>query len=61
MFIDGPHHDEEARKQKDTQERKKLGDLGYLVIVIRYDALMEAQIAAHVDIFGPGIHAAGRY
>jgi ATP-dependent helicase YprA (DUF1998 family) len=60
VFIDGPHHDEEARKQKDMQERRKLGDLGYLVTVIRYDSLMEAQIAAHVDIFGPGIRAVGK-
>ena len=60
MFIDSPHHDEEVRKQKDTQERKKLGDRGYLVIVIRYDFQMEAQIAEHVDIFGPGLRAAAK-
>jgi hypothetical protein len=30
------------------------------VIVIRYDFQMEAQIAEHVDIFGPGLRAAAK-
>ena len=60
VFVDGPHHDEEARKQKDTRERKKLGDLGYLVIVIRYDSNLEAQILRTMSIYGPGIRAAGK-
>jgi len=54
VFIDGPSHDESARKQKDGQERTKLDDLGYRVLVIRYDRSVEEQIAENPDVFGPG-------
>jgi hypothetical protein len=54
VFCDGPHHDEPGRKDLDIQERGKLEDLGYRVIIIRYDRDLEEQIRGHVDIFGPG-------
>jgi hypothetical protein len=54
IFIDGPSHDEPSQKQKDTQERTKLDDLGYRVLTIRYDQSIEEQIAENSDIFGPG-------
>ena len=55
VFIDGLHHDEPARKEQDQRERKKLEDLGYRVIVIRYDKPMADQINAYADVFGPGL------
>jgi hypothetical protein len=55
VFIDGTPHDEPARKEQDQHERKKLEDLGYRVIVIRYDKPLAEQINAHADVFGPGL------
>ena len=37
VFVDGSPHDEPARKEKDSRERGNLEDMGYRVIVIRYD------------------------
>jgi hypothetical protein len=61
VFIDGPSHDDSAQKQKDTQERTKLDDLGYRVLVIRYDRSIEEQIADNPDIFGPGTKTGAQY
>jgi len=55
VFIDGTPHDEPVRKEQDQHERKKLEDLGYRVIVIRYDKPLAEQIDAHADVFGPGL------
>lgn len=55
VFCDGPDHDQPERKSRDKSERARLGDLGYRVIVIRYDQALDEQINAHVDIFGPGL------
>jgi ATP-dependent helicase YprA (DUF1998 family)/very-short-patch-repair endonuclease len=55
IFVDGPHHDEAAQKEKDERERRKLEDKGYRVIVIRYDSPIEDQLKANADIFGPGL------
>ncbi|MCU1286291.1 MAG: box helicase domain protein [Acidobacteriales bacterium] len=60
VFIDGPHHDEPECKKKDLQERAKLDDAGYRVLVIRYDSSLEEQIASNEDVFGPGAKAAGQ-
>lgn len=54
IFIDGPTHDEPAQKQKDTEQRSCLDDLGYRVLVISYDRSIEDQIAKNPDVFGPG-------
>lgn len=54
VFIDGPSHDDPAQKQKDLLERSKLDDLGYRVVVIRYDRSLLDQIADSPDVFGPG-------
>ena len=58
VFIDGTPHDEPARKVQDQRERKKLEDLGYRVIVIRYDKPLEEQTIANADVFGPGLSQA---
>ena len=55
VFIDGPHHDEPVRQQKDKEERQKLENLGYRVIVIRYDEKLALQILQHPDVFGSGM------
>lgn len=60
VFIDGPHHDAVDQKEKDERERKKLQDLGYRVIVIRYDKDLDPQIKANAVVFGPGVGKAGR-
>jgi hypothetical protein len=55
VFIDGPTHDEAAQKEKDEMERRKLDDLGFRVVVIRYDEPLENQLRRHMDVFGPGL------
>ena len=55
VFIDGSHHDEPARKEQDSRERRKLEDMGYRVIIIRYDKSLAEQIKAHADVFGRGL------
>jgi len=56
VFIDGPHHDEPLRQQKDKEERHKLENCGYRVIVIRYNKTLPLQVLEHSDVFGPGMH-----
>jgi very-short-patch-repair endonuclease len=55
VFIDGPHHDDPKQKEQDSRERRKLEDMGYRVIVIRYDKSIKNQIGAFADIFGRGV------
>jgi very-short-patch-repair endonuclease len=58
IFVDGPSHDEPTQRKKDAEERTKLDNLGYRVLVIRYDRSIEQQIAENPDVFGPGAKAA---
>jgi hypothetical protein len=60
VFCDGPGHDEAAREAQDAAQRGRLEDLGYRVVVIRYDQDMEAQVTAHADVFGPGVASQGQ-
>ena len=55
VFVDGSPHDEPARKENDSRERGNLEDMGYRVIVIRYDKPIQDQIKAHADVFGRGL------
>ena len=52
VYCDGSVHDEPDQKAKDEKIRREIGDLGYDVIVIRYDKGLEEQIAARPDVFG---------
>jgi hypothetical protein len=58
VFIDGPSHDDPVQKQRDSEQRTKLEDLGYRVVVIRYDKGLDEQILLCPDVFGPGIKGA---
>jgi hypothetical protein len=55
VFVDGPHHDEQSQREKDQRERKKLEDLGYRVLTIRYDCSLEEQVRSHSSVFGPRV------
>jgi hypothetical protein len=55
VFCDGPDHDEPERRARDTSERATLEDLGYRVIVIRYDGNIEKQVQQNADVFGAGV------
>jgi very-short-patch-repair endonuclease len=52
IFCDGSVHDEPTQKEKDRITRQELKDLGYRVIVIRYDQDLEEQIRRYADVFG---------
>jgi hypothetical protein len=52
VFCDGSVHDQAQVKVEDTQIRGDLRDLGYRVIVIRYDQDLEEQIQQYPDLFG---------
>jgi superfamily II DNA/RNA helicase len=54
VFCDGSIHDEPAQKAKDNITRADLKNLGYRVVVIRYDQELEEQIKRYPDIFGEG-------
>jgi ATP-dependent helicase YprA (DUF1998 family) len=54
VFCDGSVHDEPGQKAKDDVTRAELKDLGYRVVVIRYDQGLEEQIKKYPDIFGEG-------
>jgi very-short-patch-repair endonuclease len=54
IFCDGSVHDEPTQKEKDRITRQELKDLGYRVIVIRYDQDLEEQIRRSPDVFGEG-------
>lgn len=52
VFCDGSVHDTPEQKKKDRITRQELKDLGYRVVVIRYDKDLEKQINRFSDIFG---------
>lgn len=54
IFCDGSVHDEPQQKEKDRVIRQELKELGYRVIVIRYDRRLDEQIQQYQDVFGGG-------
>ncbi|HFQ93675.1 MAG TPA: DUF1998 domain-containing protein [Anaerolineae bacterium] len=54
VFCDGSVHDQPQQKAHDAQIRQELRDLGYRVVVYRYDADLETLLQTHQDIFGTG-------
>lgn len=54
VYCDGSVHDDSGQKQKDNIFRRQLRELGYRVIVIRYEPSLEEQIAKYPEVFGSG-------
>lgn len=55
VFIDGPHHETDARRQQDTNTNLQLDALGFLVVRFPKDPNAWASIFNNnVDLFGPG-------
>jgi very-short-patch-repair endonuclease len=54
VYCDGTVHNQNVQKLKDADIRGRMKELGYQVIVIRYDQNLEEQIRNHEDVFGRG-------
>lgn len=54
IFCNGSVHDNPEQKKKDEKTYKDLHELGYRVVVIRYDQDLETQISQNKDVFGEG-------
>ncbi len=52
VFCDGSVHDGRVAEAEDTRVRGDLEDLGYRVVVIRYDQELEGQVLRFPDVFG---------
>lgn len=51
VFCDGSVHDEPEQKKEDNRIRNDLRNLGYRIVVIRYDRSITDQVQEHKDIF----------
>ncbi|MCW5631808.1 MAG: DEAD/DEAH box helicase [Rubrivivax sp.] len=55
VFIDGPHHETEARRAQDAAIDRKLDELGYLVVRFPKEPASWLEILKkNADLFGPG-------
>lgn len=52
VFCDGSVHDDPAQMDRDQRIRADLVNLGYRVVVIRYDQPVRDQIEREPDLFG---------
>jgi very-short-patch-repair endonuclease len=53
IFINGPYHDNPARKEEDRRAREALEDRGYRVIAIMGDQDLGEQTRRNTDVFCP--------
>ena len=51
VFLDGPHHDAEARVAADAGSRSELKDRGFRIATLRRDREMLEQLREHQDLF----------
>lgn len=54
VFIDGPHHDDTIRQERDDQAAERLEDLGWTVVRIRHDDDWSVSAERYQWLFGPG-------
>ena len=54
VFIDGPHHDDAIRQQRDDEAGERLEDLGWTVVRLRHDDDWTTIADRYQWLFGPG-------
>ena len=54
IYVDGPHHDDPARAERDTVKTAAMRDLGWTVLRFGYRDDWEEQFAAYRSVFGEG-------
>jgi ATP-dependent helicase YprA (DUF1998 family) len=54
VFCDGSVHDGVVAETEDARVRRDLDEMGYRVVVIRYDQGLEEQVRCFADVFGDG-------
>jgi len=54
VFCDGSAHDSAGARENDRRVRADLRDLGYRVVVVRYDRGLAEQIGEYPEVFGEG-------
>jgi very-short-patch-repair endonuclease len=52
IYVDGPHHEDPERQQRDAAQTERLEDHGYTVIRFGANDKWEEMIARHPNIFG---------
>ena len=55
VYVDGPHHDDPSRRERDAEARRILGRHGYQVVEVTYPERWKDEIADWSDVFGEGV------
>ncbi len=58
VFVDGPHHDDAHRRERDAEARTRLEDAGWTVVPVGHDADWDAVVATYAWVFGPSTRSA---
>ena len=54
LFVDGPHHDDAHRAERDARATERLENLGWGVVRVRHDEDWDALVARERWLFGAG-------